>query len=126
MSVAPHASVRQLTRRVVGAAATLAAALAVTVAAPAGAQAAEGFELGVTMPGVPGDSGALQGLTDQVGRAPDLVMWYIAWSGKPAFPAGAANQVAATGAVPSITWEPWDPAGGVRQPRYSLASIAKG
>src|SRR5205807_106268 len=34
--------------------------------------------------------------------------------------------VSRRGSVPEITWEPWDSWAGVRQPRYTLASIIAG
>jgi beta-mannanase len=99
-------------------------------AAPAltGAAAhAEGLRSwGVSMPGVPGDLNGLQALTEATGRAPAEVMWYAAWATVPDFPAADAARVAATGALPQVTWEPWDPSRGLRQSTYSLASIAAG
>jgi hypothetical protein len=52
--------------------------------------------------------------------------WYQAWSGSPAFGAGVATAAVAHGAVPMLTWEPWDPTAGTRQPLYSLARIVNG
>jgi hypothetical protein len=81
---------------------------------------------GVTMPGVPWDLGGLAALSGSLDRSPRQVMWYSAWSDRTAFPANAAGQVAATGAVPVVTWEPWDPQGGPDQPAYALDRIAAG
>jgi beta-mannanase len=81
---------------------------------------------GVTMPGVPWEMGPLSALGTQLGRSPRQVMWYVAWSDQGAFPAPQAAQVAATGATPVITWEPWDPARGVDQPAYALDRITAG
>lgn len=81
---------------------------------------------GVAMPGVPDDLTGLQALSGSLGRRPDTVMWYVAWSYDSDFPAAGASRVAGTGATPEITWEPWDPAAGATQPSYSLASIASG
>ena len=81
---------------------------------------------GVTMPGVPWDLGGLAALSGSLDRSPRQVMWYSAWSDRAAFPATAAGQVAATGAVPVVTWEPWDPQGGPDQPAYALDRIAAG
>ena len=80
----------------------------------------------VFLPGAPGDAGDLSALTERAGRAPAMVMWYEAWATTPSFPAAAAQRVAAAGATPQITWEPWDPAAGVEQPAYALAAIAAG
>jgi beta-mannanase len=53
-------------------------------------------------------------------------MWYQQWAGAGGFPSDAADRVAATGAVPEITWEPWNAADGTTQPAYSLSAIAFG
>ena len=81
---------------------------------------------GVSMPGVPGDLSSLTSLSSTLGRAPRQVMWYVAWSDNTDFPTSQATQVAATGAVPVITWEPWNPANGVAQPAYALDRITAG
>jgi beta-mannanase len=81
---------------------------------------------GVSMPGVPGDLSGLTSLSSTLGRAPRQVMWYVAWSDNTDFPTAQAGQLAATGAVPVITWEPWNPANGVDQPAYALDRITAG
>lgn len=81
---------------------------------------------GVSMPGVPGDLSGLTSLSSTLGRAPRQVMWYAAWSDNTDFPTSQAGQVAATGAVPVITWEPWNPANGADQPAYALDRITAG
>lgn len=81
---------------------------------------------GVTLPGLPYDTSGLESLTASLGRAPGLVMWYSAWSDNAAFPATAAAKIAATGATPVVTWEPWNPAYGANQPAYALKRIAAG
>jgi beta-mannanase len=87
---------------------------------------ASGRSFGVSMPGVPDDLTQLAKLETELARAPSVVMWYEQWARSPDFPAKGAASVAATGAVPEITWEPWDPSAGTRQPQYSLARIASG
>ncbi|HEX5535078.1 MAG TPA: glycosyl hydrolase [Actinomycetales bacterium] len=81
---------------------------------------------GVSMPGVPGDLSPLTSLSSALGQAPRQLMWYVAWSAKSDFPTAQAAAVAATGAVPVITWEPWNPANGVDQPAYALDRITAG
>jgi hypothetical protein len=61
------------------------------------------------------------------GKRATVIMWYADWTH------GAVSQrqldvVAARGAIPEITWEPWDYTLGLRrpQPGYTLASIAAG
>jgi hypothetical protein len=97
--------------------ATLQAAVSVIVPTP-------GF--GVSLPGVPTDLSGLRSLSVTLGRTPDTVMWYAQWSSAPHFPASRASAIAPLGAVPEVTWEPWNPVAGVKQPSYSLAVIAAG
>jgi beta-mannanase len=78
------------------------------------------------MPGLPGDLTGFDQLSSELGSVPGVATWYVPWSDGSAFPAAAAATVAAAGAVPEITWEPWDPAVGVSQPRYALARISAG
>jgi hypothetical protein len=81
---------------------------------------------GVTMPGLPVDLDGVEALASSLGVMPGSIMWYQQWSSAPDFPAADASRIAALGATPEITWEPWEPTGGVDQPEYSLSSIASG
>ncbi len=81
---------------------------------------------GLAAPGAPGDLSAVDEVAGLVGRAPQEVTFYAAWSSLGDFPAADASEIAASGAIPSVTWEPWDPAAGVEQPAYSLDAIAAG
>jgi len=81
---------------------------------------------GLSMPTVPGDLAPLTALGTSLQRKPDRVMWYAAWGTGAGFDAAAASRVAATGALPVITWEPWDYTAGTTQPTYSMARIASG
>ncbi|QWC85524.1 hypothetical protein KLP28_01710 [Nocardioidaceae bacterium] len=81
---------------------------------------------GVTIPRVPGELDRLDRVVRLTGRAPDRVMWYASWAAFEDFPTQLARRVARRGALPEISWEPWDPAGGRQQPRYDLAGIAAG
>ena len=102
----------------------VAAALLGGTASTADAATARSF--GVALPDVPGTMAPLEALSAQLGRRPDRVMWYVAWSLQSDFPAQQATAVATFGATPVITWEPWDPAAGTGQPAYTLAAIAGG
>jgi len=82
--------------------------------------------IGVAVPGAPGDLTALNALTSALGRAPGQVTFYSAWATVADFPAADAARIAATGAVPEVTWEPWDPAAGIDQPAYALDRITAG
>ena len=87
--------------------------------------------LGAFIPGAPSDPARIGLLADQIGRSPAMVSWYEAWGGATGVTGDVIDvrllqAVAAAGAVPMITWEPWDPAAGVEQPAYQLAIIARG
>lgn len=81
---------------------------------------------GLAAPGAPGDLAAVDEVAGLVGRAPQEITFYAAWSSLADFPAVEAARMADRGATPSVTWEPWDPAAGVDQPAYTLDSIAAG
>lgn len=102
------------------------AAVAVADTGTAAAAAPTPRTFGVTLPGVPTDLSGLQALQTELGHDAQTVMWYQAWSSGTGFPATAAAQIAASGATPEVTWEPWDPSAWVAQPKYALARIASG
>lgn len=82
--------------------------------------------LGVAVPGAPTDLREYEDLGNALGRRPEQVTFYAAWATVPDFPAADAARIAAAGAVPELTWEPWDPAAGTTQPAYALDRIAAG
>jgi len=87
--------------------------------------------LGVYLAMLPWDPTALDAYTAQVGVAPRLVMLYADWArpgivGGSDFPTASLSVIAAHGATPLVTWEPWDPAAGAAQPSFSDAAIAGG
>jgi len=57
----------------------------------------------------------------------DIVMWFADWA-RASFDPAQAEAVARRGAVPEVSWEPWDARIALRrpQPRYTLASIIRG
>src|SRR5262245_50615333 len=56
-----------------------------------------------------------------------VVGTYADWAHAPDFPARLAGALNARGAVPLISWEPWDSwSGGSDQPAFALARIAAG
>jgi len=87
--------------------------------------------LGAFVHKAPGYPVALDAFAHRAGRMPAIVCWYEAWS-KPEPGSGDATledllaMIAKRDATPLITWEPWDPAGGVDQPAYRLRAIAAG
>ncbi len=84
--------------------------------------------LGAYIAQAPGDPSRIDAYTTMVGAAPAIVMWYQDWAtpGNSAFDPIKMNAVASRGAMPMITWEPWDAAGGVTQPAYSLGATIAG
>lgn len=61
-----------------------------------------------------------------LGRHLDVINFYQAWVWDTPLPVTELRAVAAGGAEPEITWEPWDPRQGTDQPGYSLAAISAG
>jgi hypothetical protein len=94
--------------------------------APSPAPSPTPRSFGLTMDQVPGTTAPLLALSDALGRRPDRVMWYVAWSTGTGFPTQDATTVSGLGATPVITWEPWDPSQGTGQPAYALSRIAAG
>ncbi|WP_375477800.1 glycoside hydrolase family 26 protein [uncultured Jatrophihabitans sp.] len=80
----------------------------------------------MTQPGAPASPAALRALVRDVGSSPGQIMWYVAWSLNTGFPVADADRTRAAGAVPEITWEPWNPARAMSQTRYALARIVAG
>jgi hypothetical protein len=81
---------------------------------------------GLTVTGLPDDFTGVDQLRSQVEAAPQIVMWYAAWQQDGDFPTDAARRAATAGAVPQVTWEPWDPAAGPEQQTFPLDRIAAG
>lgn len=82
--------------------------------------------LGVTLPRAPADMSAVAAYAQEVGRPPAVVMWYLAWP-RGGYPAQQVAAVIQTGAVPMLTWEPWDSSNpSANQPAYKLTNIARG
>ncbi len=75
---------------------------------------------------VTADLPALGALERAVGQPVASYTFYRAWQSTPDFPAALAAQVRRRGALPVLTWEPWDTTAGVDQPRYALRQIAGG
>jgi len=61
-----------------------------------------------------------------LGRHLDVVNFYEAWVWNAPLPVTQLNEIAAAGARPEITWEPWDPRQGATQSSYSLGAINSG
>jgi hypothetical protein len=100
------------------------AALAVAVAALAdGPERTEPLEFGVTTPGGPLADAELDAVRAAVGENPSLVLFYADFTTPP--PVADLDAVAARGATPVVTWEPWD-ADAPDNGAYALGRIAAG
>jgi len=84
--------------------------------------------LGAYVSGAPWDSAPVDRFAALIGRMPAVVMWYQDWGtpGSREFDRAKLGVVAARGATPLITWDPWAWAEGAHQPRYSPSRIAAG
>ncbi len=81
---------------------------------------------GLATAALPSDLGEVDHLRSALGCAPTELTYYAAWALHPDFVAADAARIADAGYVPEVVWEPWDPAAGLDQPRYSMASVAAG
>jgi len=72
------------------------------------------------------DLSSIDAFETAAGRAVSLVHFSSSWHGSPAFPAATMQAIRTRGALPLVTWEPRDPAGGTNQPAYRLRAIADG
>ncbi len=88
---------------------------------PGRARRTEPLGFGVTTPGGPRASAELDAVEAVTGERPSLVLSYTALAAPP--PVAELDAVAARGAVPVLTWEPWDPAD---RGRSTLADLAAG
>jgi hypothetical protein len=112
-----------LSRRTFLAAAASAVALAAVPASAASATGRTTVPYGLTVPWGPLDRAALAARASTIGTAPAWALWYASFTEAPD-PAKLAA-VAASGAVPVLTWEPWDPAR-KNQKAYALARFVAG
>jgi hypothetical protein len=85
-----------------------------------------GAYLGVTADGIPEAKQSVLAWSDAHGGVrPQIVQWFQQWrSGDTGFRADWARAVAAQGAIPLITWEPWaKPPGGYADPNQPTARL---
>jgi hypothetical protein len=93
---------------------------------------AQGVYVGVFSPPAPWTISRLDSYNALVGKRAAFDLWYQAWSqkGMNKFDGAACVAVLERGAVPVITWEPWDTYGNSHdrpdQPAYRLANIVNG
>lgn len=91
--------------------------------------------LGVYVPPAPFDASRIDAYVSSSGKTPAIVMWYQPWAtdNEYKFDAAACWRVLKRGAVPMITWEPWDPGMNApalndpaAQPAFALRNILAG
>lgn len=83
--------------------------------------------LGAFTPGGPYNPAAMDSFVAAAGQRPGVQMWFQGWGAAgSAFDGAALDAVAARGAVPMVSWEPWDWTKGVSQPAFNLGAIASG
>lgn len=84
--------------------------------------------LGAYVFNCPGRPDGIDRYAEEIGRMPAIVMWYTQWGGwdNGRLRLQDVQEVAARGAVPLITWDPWNPYAGFHQPEYRLVNIARG
>jgi len=106
-----------------GALSTLACASPPPLSSPAGP-----LVLGAFIPDARGNAQAILTFATRVGTAPRAVMWYQDWAQPEtrAFNTEQMDAVYIHGAVPVVTWEPWDAMAGPNQPTYALRQILAG
>ena len=82
------------------------------------------LRFGVATPGGPTATAELDAVTAIAGEAPTVVLSYADFTRE--LDVRGLEAVAARGAVPLVTWEPWVAGAGVQQPAYALDRIAAG
>lgn len=91
-------------------------------ATPSGAAAA----IGVFISGAPGDMSLISTYAQKAGRAPAIIMWYEDWK-TGTYPTQGVATVLQSGAMPVLTWEPWDGSNSsANQAAYKLTNITRG
>ena len=58
-----------------------------------------------------------------LGRPPQIINFYVAWQWRYPFPAATVSAIRDVGAIPEITWEPWDPSRKADQDDYRLDGL---
>lgn len=92
--------------------------------------------LGARIELAPDDPTKIDQFSRMVGAKPPVVMWFSSWAlctpysqtlTEGCFSRAEMDAVTSRGAMPMVTWQPWDPAlEGQKQPRFALATIVAG
>ena len=81
--------------------------------------------LGVATPSGPRANDELDAFEQLVGHDVQIVSFYQSFASG-SFDHDGASSITARGAIPMVTWEPWDSKKGVDQPAFTLKRIASG
>ena len=119
-----HRHARRVT--LVALATLLAATLVGMDEQPNDAAAASSIYLGVYQQGAPWSMAPLDEFERAAGKRAAIVMWYQDWVVARSLDTTMLRNVAARGAVPMITWDPWDYTKGTNQPDFRLQTIIDG
>ncbi len=103
----------------------VALAVVQTTSDPASAASRKPVALGAAVDGAPWQPAKIDRFSKMIGRKPAIVMWYESWSDT-GFSVRRMNAVTKRGAMPMVTWEPWNYRNGKKQPKYALRNIASG
>src|SRR3982750_723913 len=93
---------------------------------PAGYRLMVARWLGIAAPGLAADVAGLDQFNAAVGSRAAVATSYEAWARNRAFPTAELDGIRSRGAIPQVTWEPWDPNLGATQPKYRVRDIANG
>lgn len=84
-----------------------------------------GVRFGLSAPQVPWSKSEIDGISAHAGTRPTLLQYFVKWNQE--FRPQSVITSYQQGAVPVISWEPWEGIGkGENQPAYSLAKIIRG
>ncbi len=119
----PAGATGTLTATVTAGAVSAAATFTVTVPKPE-STANVALRFGITTPGGPAATAELDEVAALAGEAPSIVLFYRGFAAEPDL--SELDAVAARGATPLLTWEPYDWTAGVEQPQYALARLRDG
>jgi beta-mannanase len=98
---------------------------ATVIQAPASTATPAPILFGVATPGGPSSLADLDTFEQRAGKRVGLYVYYASFAYSRFKPAHA-DAIRARGALPEITWEPWEPTGTANQPSYALQRIRSG
>lgn len=98
----------------------------VTCGACGSATAEEPRVFGLSSQGPDSGVDAAVDTAQQLGRKLDVVNYFEAWAWKRPLDIGTLRRIDSAGAVPAVTWEPWNPENSITSREFAPASIASG